>query len=140
MHCSDASLAMRESAGADGRLRLALSGYLDIATAPCLDLRLRELEHARRRVELDLERLTFIDLQGLRVIHTSLIRARREAWMLDVRPRVGTCVRRLLALTGVELWPIPQPRGASIQAILGASRARTRSLAPSRGRMAHPRW
>lgn len=107
---------MSESTGTDGRLRLALSGCLDIATAPLLDARLHELEAGRRRVELDLEQVTFIDLQGLRIIHTRLTADHRRRLMFEVRPRLGPCVTRLAELTGIELWPIPQPRTATIQA------------------------
>lgn len=128
---------MSEAAAADGRLQLSLCGCLDIASAPQLDARLRELESALRPVELDLERLTFIDLQGLRVLHVALIGARRGPWMIAVRPKAAACVNRLVALTGIELWPIPQPRTASIKAAAVGSRPRrTRAAAPRSSRLA----
>ena len=131
----DSSLAMNESTGGDGRLHLALRGCLDIASAPRLEARLRQLENTARRVELDVEQVTFIDLRGLSAIHASLMRAGRGPLLLEVRPRVGACVGRLLELTGTELWPIPQPRAASLRVAAAGRPAMMQSLPPPTARM-----
>lgn len=126
---------MMESAAGPGRLHLTLSGCLDIATAPRLDARLLDLERERLRVQLDLEQLTFIDLQGLRVIHTRLLCQDRAAPSLAVGPRLGPCVRRLLDLTGIELWPAPVVPPRPLGPISARRRARTRVPPPARIRL-----
>lgn len=125
---------MREAAGADGRRRLTLSGCLDIATAPRLDARLRELEERMLQVELDLENVSFIDLQGLRVIHTRLLSVPHGSTTILVLPLTSRCVRRLLDLAGIDLWPEPQSRPLSGQADFDGRLVRKRNRAPRRVR------
>lgn len=131
----DGSLSMSESTAADGRLRLSLGGCLDIATAPQLDARLRELERDLRCILLDLERLTFIDLPGLRVIQSRLVAQRRGLRLLEVHPRLGPCVMRLVELTGVDLRPAPLPALTPIRALADGRLTRRRVPAPQRIRL-----
>lgn len=134
MTCSDGSLTLRESVTPDGGVLLSLRGCLDIATAPQLDLRLRELELSMRHVKLNLEALTFVDLVGLRVIHSRVLGSRLSPALFSVAPEVGPCVRRLLQLTGVDLWPAPRLRTVAIRALLGTHAERTRGAGAGRPR------
>lgn len=132
MHRSYGSLLMSESAGFSGRLRLTLSGCLDIATAPQLEARLQELEKGRARVELDLALVDFIDLQGLRVIHSRVSDSRlsgagQGAPRFQVRPKLGPCVKRLVELVGVDLWPTQQPGALPTAFPRRSARVRTRT-------------
>jgi anti-sigma B factor antagonist len=76
-----------------------VAGELDLVTAPELASRLAELDGDGGAIDLDLERVTFVDLAGLRVI----LDARREARARDRPLRIavpGRVVARLLELTG----------------------------------------
>lgn len=92
---------------ADGALRVALAGELDLAVSNRLRLRLRELGRGMRPVRLDLSALDFIDCSGVGVIVGALAEARRGCWELEVDPAVSPIVDRVIALTGVnrDLWP-----------------------------------
>lgn len=86
----------------DGHVTISLAGELDLAGAPSLADRLRELESARRPVRLDLSRLTFIDSTGIKVVIRALMRARRDGWELEVAPRLTPPVSRVLKLVRVD--------------------------------------
>jgi len=58
-------------------LRLRVTGELDLATAPQLASRLRALSEDGNAIRLDLSRVTFIDLVGLRVLVEAHVRDRR---------------------------------------------------------------
>ena len=87
---------------AQGWSRLALQGELDLATVAALE---HELERAEQRrpalVLLDLRKLTFMDVRGMRALLAADARARGRGGELAVlnAPRV---VRRLLGLVGAE--------------------------------------
>jgi anti-sigma B factor antagonist len=87
---------------AGGWCRLALGGELDLATAPALEL---ELDGVEKRgpglLILDLRRLSFMDLAGLRVLLAAQQRAydQRNRLVIVQGPRA---VQRVFELAGVE--------------------------------------
>jgi anti-anti-sigma factor len=105
MESNDGHLDVEEHGESGGRVRLTLRGSLDIASARQLDQRLRLLARTGCGVDLDLERVEFIDLVGLRVIVLSLERSRGGDARATVVRNVSTCVARLAYLVGAELWP-----------------------------------
>jgi anti-sigma B factor antagonist len=86
------SLAVRRS---DAGTVVAVSGELDVATAPELE---QALADAEGQVTVDLSATTFADPAALRV----LLAARADGVRIRVLPRRGGQVARLLALTGTE--------------------------------------
>jgi anti-sigma B factor antagonist len=86
----------------DSEVRLALSGELDISTAPRLEEDLRRVEAGRpSRIVLDLERLEFLDSTGLRLLILADNRARDEGRQLAVA-RANEMVRRVFRLTRLD--------------------------------------
>jgi anti-sigma B factor antagonist len=80
---------------------LALSGELDLSSAPELEQALTEAKpEPGRRLLLDLSQLSFMDSTGVSV----LVRAKQDAgangWLIAVRSPTGQ-VRRLLELVGL---------------------------------------
>jgi anti-anti-sigma factor len=98
---------MQDSFEADGALRLALWGELDLAVAERLRERLEQLMREGYRVRLDLSRLEFIDSSGVHVVIAELTDARREGGGLEIAPQVSDRVRRTIELLKLEafLWP-----------------------------------
>ena len=88
---------LRETA----RVRLALRGELDLATADLVADRLRRLRERRETVLLDLDELEFIDAAGLRVVLTAADDARSDGWALTVT-RGSAPVRRLFELLDLD--------------------------------------
>jgi anti-sigma B factor antagonist len=86
---------------ADGSARVALSGELDIATAPEFDRALSAAQVRARSVTLDLRRLTFMDCRGLSVLVAAAARARASGDHFEVL-RGPPSVDRLLTLTGFD--------------------------------------
>lgn len=72
-------------------------GELDIVTAPELEA---VLSAQRGPVLLDLTKLTFVDLTGLRLILERYARSQADGSLLDLK--VGEVVRRLAALMEVD--------------------------------------
>jgi anti-anti-sigma factor len=83
------------------RVRLALRGELDLATAGVLADRLRGLRERHATVVLDLDELTFIDAAGLRVLLTAAADARNDGWAFTVT-RGSAPVRRLFELLDID--------------------------------------
>jgi anti-sigma B factor antagonist len=83
------------------KLQVQVVGELDLATAPQLASCLRSLSADTGSLCLDLTRVTFLDLSGLRV----LLDARRDAHARGAHLRIvapsGAC-RRLFELTETE--------------------------------------
>jgi anti-anti-sigma factor len=103
-----------ESRDADGVLRMALSGELDIAVADRFSARLEELSRDRTCVRLDLSQLEFIDSSGILV----LVRCAQNGsaggqQLVEVGREVTEPVRRVIDL--VEVTPILWPDGGSQQ-------------------------
>jgi anti-sigma B factor antagonist len=102
---------MRESTDADGAVRLALIGELDIAVADDVEQRLRLHRDDGHPVRLDLSQLDFIDSSGVRAIVLGLKHARSGGAELDVDRRVSPTVGRMIEIMGIgsQLWPTAGP-------------------------------
>jgi anti-anti-sigma factor len=100
-------LEIGESEDADGALRLALGGELDLSVSDRLSARLDDLRRAHRHVRLDLSALEFIDCGGVAVILGALADSRNNAWALEVDRRVSPVAARVIALAELDaaLWP-----------------------------------
>ena len=85
-----------------GETVVTVTGEVDIASAPALAEALNDaLATGARRVVVDLSGLGFMDLSGLRVL-TSSIRRARETGARIVLANPSSSVRRLVTLTGTE--------------------------------------
>jgi anti-anti-sigma factor len=91
-----------DRSGADGGVRVHDDGELDLATTPRLELTLQRLVVGRRSVVLDLDRVSFMDATGIGVILRTAALARELHARFTVARTPGPCVRRLLAVSGVE--------------------------------------
>jgi anti-sigma B factor antagonist len=81
---------------------LSLSGELDLASAPLLQSEVESSQvTAATTVVLDLEKLTFIDSTGLRVLLSAHDRSRESGQEFAVT-RGSQQVQRLLSITGVD--------------------------------------
>jgi anti-sigma B factor antagonist len=95
------------------KARLQASGELDLAATPKLAEQVAELVAAGfRHVVIDLRRVTFIDLTGVRLLLKLADDARDEGWRLSLL-QVGGQVRQILMLTGVlGRLPVSDTAGA----------------------------
>ena len=85
-----------------GVVRIALSGDLDVSTAPTVEERLMELEDGgAERVILDLRGLDFIDSTGLSLLINADRRARRAGRRVTIVSGTGA-PRRILETTGLK--------------------------------------
>jgi anti-sigma B factor antagonist len=100
-------LEIGESEDADGAVRVALTGELDLSANDHLGARLAALHRAGRRVRLDLSALEFIDCSGIGLIVRALSEARVDGWALEVDRHVSPLAERVFALAEIEaaLWP-----------------------------------
>ena len=90
------------------RERLALSGELDVVTAPALDAAVERLLSAQvESLLLDLRAVSFIDSSGLRTVLTAWDSCREASREFLLIPGDGACLR-LFRITGVlddlPLW------------------------------------
>ncbi|MBV8999541.1 MAG: STAS domain-containing protein [Solirubrobacterales bacterium] len=101
------SFEIREAVDADGAVRLALIGELDIAVADRVEERFRRLREEGRRVRLDLSGLEFIDSSGVRAIVLGLKHSREAGHELEVDRRISAAVQRMIEIMGIgpQLWP-----------------------------------
>lgn len=101
------SFEIRENLDADGVVRLALVGELDIAVADRVEERLRRVHEDDPGIRLDLSGLEFIDSSGVRAIILGLKRVRESGHELDVERRVSPTVARMIEIMGIgpQLWP-----------------------------------
>ena len=101
------SFEIRENLDADGVVRLALVGELDIAVADRVEERLRRVPEDDPGIRLDLSGLEFIDSSGVRAIILGLKRVRESGHELDVERRVSPTVARMIEIMGIgpQLWP-----------------------------------
>lgn len=82
--------------------RVFALGSLDVASAPLLDARLRELREAGvRRLIVDLSRLDFMDSSGLRLLLTWNADARDDGYAIEVVPG-PKAVQRVFDVTGTS--------------------------------------
>ncbi len=92
------------------RIRLRLSGELDLASAPRLRERLDELRQQRRPVVLDLSELEFMDSSGLHLMIDELQEARVGDWSLRIDPNIAPQVLRLFRLVELDRLILDGPR------------------------------
>jgi stage II sporulation protein AA (anti-sigma F factor antagonist) len=86
---------------ADGETAvLVLSGELDLGTVGQVQERLDQLRAGKRAVVLDLDRLTFMDSTGIRLLLRASEDAARDEWPFHVT-RGSEPVRRVLAAARV---------------------------------------
>jgi anti-anti-sigma factor len=96
---SPPALVCSRSSGGPATAWVHLAGELDLATAPDLDLALREAQAQAGLVVLDLRELAFMDSCGVHAILHASIRARQAGRRLVVL-RGSPKVDRMFALTG----------------------------------------
>ena len=85
----------------DGTSRLLLSGELDMAAEPTLDVALAvELEQGKA-VVIDCSQLVFMDGRGARVLVRAMARARARGTSVRV-VNASTPVRLVLSLSGLD--------------------------------------
>ena len=86
----------------DGAVHIALSGELDISTAPQLEDDLRRVEAERPEcIVLDLRQLSFMDSTGLRLLIMADARAREEGRRLVIG-RGNEMIQRVMRLTRLD--------------------------------------
>jgi anti-anti-sigma factor len=112
------------------RVRIALSGELDIASAPQLDQTLRTFLYTGfGRVVIDLRRLSFIDSTGLHLILRYAEAARRAELRFGLIPG-PPAVQRIFELTGTNVlfdFEPAAPPSRTFQRRGGAADGRRRS-------------
>jgi len=90
---------------------LCLIGELDLATVGSVERRLADLRRERRAVVLDLDRLTFLDSTGIRLVLSAAEDAQRDGWSFAMT-HGSEQVRRVLTAAGVaERLPYADPKG-----------------------------
>jgi anti-anti-sigma factor len=97
---------------ADGTITIALSGELDVASAPAVAAALADAQGDTALVVLDLGGLSFIDSTGLRTILVAHGQAERDGRRLVI-VHGPPAVRRVFSMTGLDacLEMIDQPGG-----------------------------
>lgn len=95
-----APFAVRTHTSADGSLRVALAGELDLATAPAAAKELKAAQARSPLVWLDLRGLTFMDSSGVHLVAAAQTRTRRRGGRLVI-VNCPPPVRRVFELTGV---------------------------------------
>ena len=86
----------------NGRLRLSLSGELDLASTAVLEDRLTRLRARKKPVRLDLSRLDFIHSTGLHLLIRELGEARAKRWELQIERDLSPQVMRLFKLVHID--------------------------------------
>lgn len=95
-----------------GTVVLTLSGELDYGTAPEVQQRLAELREAQQPVLLDLDRLTFMDSTGIRLILTACEASAERAWSFHVTRGSARVQRVLEAAQVIDRLPYDDRRDA----------------------------
>jgi anti-sigma B factor antagonist len=87
--------------------RVRVEGEIDLSVVGELDSEMRRAEATdAQRIELDLDRLEFLDASGVRLLLDLHERSRSNGQRLRIRPASSVQVQRVLDLTGVgELLP-----------------------------------
>ena len=89
-------------ASRNGVRRLAISGELDMATAPALEARIELVEREAPQVlAVDLRDVTFIDVSGLRVLLGAARRARRAQRRFIIQ-NPGRIARQVFSLSSIN--------------------------------------
>lgn len=89
-------------------IRVGVEGEMDLSVIALID---REMERAEAtdatRIELDLDKLEFMDASGVRLLLELNARSEGNGWRLRITGAGSPQVRRVLDLTGVgELLPL----------------------------------
>jgi anti-anti-sigma factor len=94
----------------DGEVVLRLRGELDLASADAVSQRLDALAAAGEAVVLDVDRLSFMDSSGLRVVLQAAETSRTSGWRFSLTAG-SEQVRNLFASAGVtdRLPIVPAP-------------------------------
>ena len=104
------SFEIHETTGGD-RLRLSLTGELDLASTPVLEDRLTRLRAVKSPVRLDLSRLRFIDSTGLHLLVRTVGDARIKGWELEIDRDVAPEVMRLFRLVHLDHFILGKDAG-----------------------------
>ncbi|MFL5861234.1 MAG: STAS domain-containing protein [Solirubrobacteraceae bacterium] len=62
-----------------------------------------DLSSVHKRVIISLERLTFTDSSGMRLLVNAFIDARRDGWDLEIGQELAPQIRKVIDLTGALL-------------------------------------
>ncbi|MFB4302274.1 STAS domain-containing protein [Actinomadura sp. NTSP31] len=101
---------------------IALSGELDIASAPSLRERLRAaLEDSGAHVVIDLSEVTFCDVSGLALLVGARRRTAPDGSLVLASPRPQ--LARLLHVTGLDRAFTVRPAGGAVPIALPRSRS-----------------
>jgi anti-sigma B factor antagonist len=84
------------------RVRLRLTGELDMASVPVLRNRLEQLRVERRLVRVDLSGLDFMDGSGVRLLISAFNHAREDGWEFEVDPDVSPQIERLFKVANLR--------------------------------------
>jgi anti-anti-sigma factor len=95
-------LGIHETPHSGGGVRLALTGELDLASAPALEARLDRLRTKQIAVHLDLSHLDFIDSSGLQVVIRAIDNGRRDGWSFTIDSRVAPQAMQILKVLGMD--------------------------------------
>jgi anti-sigma B factor antagonist len=83
--------------------RVWVLGEMDLSVVGELDSEMRRAEATdATRIELDLDRLEFLDASGIRLLLNLNRRSRQNGRRLRIRRATAPQVRRVLELTGVD--------------------------------------
>ncbi len=98
---------IEQQEGPPGSVLLALEGELDMGSAGELTVAFEPLVEQRRRLLLDLSRLDFIDVSGLRAMVSGLAGARDAGCQTEVCGELSWPVHRVIELVGAgeAIWP-----------------------------------
>lgn len=97
----------------EGRVRLIVSGELDIATSPYLRDDLERELLAGQGVELDLSGLSFMDSTGIAVVISAMDQFEAQRCPFELSPALSDQVRRLLSMVGLlSRLPFREPTQA----------------------------
>lgn len=97
----DPSLSVEVRPLGDAAVRVAVSGEIDVASAPRLEEHLERELSAGRDVELDLAQVSFIDSSGIRVLIGASRGSAEGGGAFALCEPLPDQVRRVLELTGV---------------------------------------
>ncbi|MFJ7775907.1 STAS domain-containing protein [Streptomyces yangpuensis] len=119
-----APLAATIQQRADGHLRVAVSGEIDILSAPQLRVTLDEaLSDGARVVEVDFSGVEFCDCYGLGVLLAARRRATEQGTALRLVSVTSPLVRRLLRRTGTAAALLGPPGEVSSRKVHGSERS-----------------
>ena len=99
---SQPQFAIQESAEPTGRVHVAVSGELDLATVPVLEQRLDQLKAENRSVRLDLSAVEYMDSTGIRLLIQVLTGQDPAGPTVEVEDSFTPAVKRVIELVGAN--------------------------------------